>query len=235
MFGYVRMPALVVLSMALAVGACERAEQPPAETERPAETAPTPSPEPTVRDMPAETGPIAEATEEVEEAREDFAEGETDDAAEDFREAAGDLRREAEGADAEVRQDLSTVADRLEGLADDVEAGTVTTLDEMDRELAAVHQALARRYHTTAEEAWARRDVQEAGRNLNAAADQVELAARRAGQDIDESTAAAVRDAKEVGRTLAQDADWTESEAEQAMQALGREIDRMEERLPHDD
>lgn len=210
-----------LLALGLAVTACEQQDE-VATREMEREVPPATVPQP----APAAPAVVDEVQEDLVDARSDFLERDYDDAAEDLHEAAEKVRREAQTAPAEVRDELVRAADDLEGVAADVQAGTITTVEEFDRSLASTSATLARHHFHRAREAWGRRDLQAAGRELEAAARSVGNGLAHLGQSAETEIAEAVRGARELGGRLAQGAEAAPEDVENAFQRLEQAIER---------
>jgi hypothetical protein len=213
-----------VLLLALASTACEKRDVAREETQAAAATTP-PLVQPESVAVPSAAA--LEVYVELDQAHEGFVRRDFDRSAEALRSAGSKVRNAAERAPADARAALQTAADDLEKTAADVKAGTISSINLLDRKLAAVNASLARVHHTLAVEAWAAKDSSRAGRELRLAADQLSHGLRRFGRNVKKSTAASVTDAQRLGEQLAQRVGTAGADVEQTMQGLGREIERL--------
>nr|PZN90904.1 MAG: hypothetical protein DIU52_05440 [bacterium] len=175
----------------------------------------------------APAGLLADVREDLAGAREDLAENDREDAAEELRDAAGKLRRYAQSAATDVRQDLANAATELDALAGEVRSGGITSTAMLDERLAGVHAALAKAHAASSREAWGRRDLAAAGRQITAAADELEIGLTRLGHGVDAGAASVIRDARDLGGRLARGAEATPSDVERVFKGLGDEIEKL--------
>jgi len=217
----------LLLLAAVAHTGCERREEaaPQAQPDVPPAPAPSPAPEASGAMAPAEL--LADVREDLADARENFAENDRDDAAGELRDAAGKVRQYAQGAGADVRQDLTNAASELDALAGEVRSGAITSTAMLDHRLAGVHAALAKAHIASSREAWGRRELAAAGRHVTAAADELEIGLTRLGRGIDAGAAAVIRDARDLGGRLARGAEATPADVERVFKGLGDEIEKL--------
>jgi len=244
----------LLLLAATAYTGCERREEAAPQAQPGVPPAPAPGPAPETPGAVAPAGLLADVREDLAGAREDLAENDREDAAEELRDAAGKLRRYAQSAATDVRQDLANAATELDALAGEVRSGGITStarqdlanaateLDALagevrsggitstallDERLAGVHAALAKAHAASSREAWGRRDLAAAGRQITAAADELEIGLTRLGHGVDAGAASVIRDARDLGGRLARGAEATPSDVERVFKGLGDEIEKL--------
>lgn len=217
----------LLLLAATAYTGCERREEAAPQAQPGVPPAPAPGPAPETPGAVAPAGLLADVREDLAGAREDLAENDREDAAEELRDAAGKLRRYAQSAAPDVRQDLANAATELDALAGEVRSGGITSTAMLDERLAGVHAALAKAHAASSREAWGRRDLAAAGRQITAAADELEIGLTRLGHGVDAGAASVIRDARDLGGRLARGAEATPSDVERVFKGLGDEIEKL--------
>jgi len=217
----------LLLLAATAYTGCERREEAAPQAQPGVPPAPAPGPAPETPGAVASAGLLADVREDLAGAREDLAENDREDAAEELRDAAGKLRRYAQSAATDVRQDLANAATELDALAGEVRSGGITSTALLDERLAGVHAALAKAHAASSREAWGRRDLAAAGRQITAAADELEIGLTRLGHGVDAGAASVIRDARDLGGRLARGAEATPSDVERVFKGLGDEIEKL--------
>ena len=217
----------LLLLAATAYTGCERREEAAPQAQPGVPPAPAPGPAPETPGAVAPAGLLADVREDLAGAREDLAENDREDAAEELRDAAGKLRRYAQSAATDVRQDLANAATELDALAGEVRSGGITSTALLDERLAGVHAALAKAHAASSREAWGRRDLAAAGRQITAAADELEIGLTRLGHGVDAGAASVIRDARDLGGRLARGAEATPSDVERVFKGLGDEIEKL--------
>lgn len=217
----------LLLLAATAYTGCERREEAAPQAQPGVPPAPAPGPAPETPGAVAPAGLLADVREDLAGAREDLAENDREDAAEELRDAAGKLRRYAQSAATDVRQDLANAATELDALAGEVRSGGITSTAMVDERLAGVHAALAKAHAASSREAWGRRDLAAAGRQITAAADELEIGLTRLGHGVDAGAASVIRDARDLGGRLARGAEATPSDVERVFKGLGDEIEKL--------
>jgi hypothetical protein len=124
---------------------------------------------------------IEQSIEHLDRARQRAARGDTPAAAAEIREAAalaGETGRMGEGEGSALSA-LENAGASLRSLADDVERGAVTTVEQIDRAAVRADLALVSLLAAVAVEAWAGQATVTAGRALDAAVGELEDAAAR--------------------------------------------------------
>jgi hypothetical protein len=160
-------------------------------------------------------------------ARESFLEKNVKAAAAGIRKGAALLKIEASHATGEAKEALTASVGQLERLAQGVEKGTVSSTQELRRAFARADEALANEHFQKATESWSKKEIKKAGHELNAAANDVELASAWAGHKLDATTTAAIKDARAVAAKLTEGAGWTTGEVSKGLDAVGKEIEKL--------
>jgi len=150
----------------------------------------------------AQTRATASPQERFQKARENFLKGDFGDAAAEIRRAASFLKSESAKAAGEVKQDLIQSAQDLDKLADGVEKKAISSENDLNESFTRAEYALARYYHSKASEAWAKKEVSQAGQYLKAAGIQLEDALTWAGGRVDEKSKEAIQKAKDIGERM---------------------------------
>ena len=145
-------------------------------------------------------------------------------AATEIRKATGYLRLEADRATGTAKQELKGSVKQLDMLAASVERGAVREEQSVTKVFARADHALALAHRSKAAESWARRECDNAGYELKAAANGLESAASWAGRKEQADTSATVADIRELGDKLAGGATWTRDEIAQGFESLGNGI-----------
>jgi hypothetical protein len=160
-------------------------------------------------------------------AHENFAKKDLARAGEELRTAAERLRLMAGQAPADVRKELEDAAHGLDRSEADIRGGAATTIESFDRRLARANASLARYHFARAKDARAKQDLRMAGREIQAAVDQLETGARRLGHALEGEAAAMGSHARSVGQQLAGGAQVVASDVDSTLTGLGREIDKL--------
>lgn len=160
-------------------------------------------------------------------ARENFLKRDMKAAAAEIRKSAEFLKHEEEHATSEGKKDLLVSAHALEKTADDIEKGTVTSVNRLDHVFAKAYYALARSHYLKASESWAKRNAKEAGFSLRVSSWDMEHGLAWSGHKAEGETKAALKDARHVSEKLIKGADWVSSEVDKSIEDIGREIDKL--------
>lgn len=152
-------------------------------------------------------------------------------AATDIRKATGYLRLEAGRATGDAKQELDSSVAQLDTLAASVEKGAVTDEQSMDKAFAKADHALALEHRSKAAESWARKEYDEAGHELKAAAQGLESAAGWAGGEAQAGASAAVADTRALGDKLASGATWTRDEVAKDFESLRNSINALGQKI----
>jgi hypothetical protein len=100
----------------------------------------------------------------------------------------------------------------------------VTSVQDLRRTFARADRALAEEHFQNAVESWSKREVKATGQELNAAANDVELAMVWAGHKLNATTEAAIGEAHAVAAKLAEGAGWTREEVGKGLDAMSKEV-----------
>ena len=152
-------------------------------------------------------------------------------AATDIRKATGYLRLEAGRATGDAKQELDSSVAQLDTLAASVENGAVTDEQSMDKAFAKADHALALEHRSKAAESWARKEYDEAGYELKAAAQGLESAAGWAGGEAQAGASATVADTRALGDKLASGATWTRDEVTKDFESLRNSINALGQKI----
>ena len=148
-------------------------------------------------------------------------------AASEIRKATGTLHREAGRVTGDAKQALDGSVTDLNKLAASIEKGAVKNKKTMDKAFAKADHALALAHRTQAAESWARKEYNEAGYELKAAAHGLESAAGWAGAKAKAGASAAVTDTEALGDKLATGATWTRDEVGRGFETLGHALNEL--------
>lgn len=160
-------------------------------------------------------------------AREAFLEVDAREAAAEMRKAATYLKITAGQAAAATKRALLRSAHELDVLAHGVEAGTVKSVSELDHAFARAAHALSHHHCAMAERSWAAEQTARAGKQLRAAADNLERAAARTGKALQTATGDAVKDARIVSGKLVEGTGFVFDEIGKGFAAFGRQIENV--------
>lgn len=152
-------------------------------------------------------------------------------AAAEIRKATGYLRLEAARVTGDAKQALDGSVAEIDKLAASVEKGAVKDEKVMDKAFANANHALALAHRTKAVESWARKEYNEAGYELKAAAHGLESAAGWAGAEAKAGASGAVADTEALGDKLATDATWTRDEVAKGFESLGNAINALGQKI----
>jgi hypothetical protein len=158
-------------------------------------------------------------------AREAFLEVDAREAAAELRKTATYLKITAAQAAAATRHALLRSAHELESLAHAVEAGTVKSVSELDAAFARASHALSHHHCVMAERSWAAEQTARAGKQLRAAADNLERAAQRTGKALQTATGAAVKDARIISGKLVEGTGFVFDEIGKGIARFGKQVE----------
>jgi hypothetical protein len=214
--------AYALLFLTVMTSACDRSDQLRADT--PDATAPV-----VVEIAPMPPSSMAETSVliEFDAAHESFVRRDIAKAGIALRSAGSKLKDAAEKVPGDASEALNKSAAAVDRAAADVRAGTIKSVDVLDRRLAAVNASLSRVHHKAAMKAWSARESSTTGHHLRMAVDEFENGTKRLGRDIKGGTATVIRDARRVADALAQRIDVSAVDVERSMQGLGREIEKL--------
>jgi hypothetical protein len=148
-------------------------------------------------------------------------------AAIDIRKATGYMRLESARATGEARHELDRSVVQLDRLATSVEKGAVKDEKTMDKVFANANHALALEHRANAAESWARKEYDQAGYELKAAAKGLESGAGWVSAQAKAGASATVAETDALGDKLASGATWTRDEVAKDFASLGNSIDAL--------
>jgi hypothetical protein len=145
----------------------------------------------------------------------------------EIRKGASYIRNEASRASGSARSGLEDSARQLEDLAGSVQTGSEQDAAVLRRAFATANRALAIEYRTLASRSWERKDYDEAGHELHAAAQSLESGAGWLGEQARSGAAATVADTRTLGDKLSNGAKWSQEEVAKGLVKLGNGIEDM--------
>ena len=152
-------------------------------------------------------------------------------AATDIRKATSYLRLEADRATGAAKQELEGSVAQLDMLAASVEKGAVTDEQSMTKVFARADHALALEHRSKAAESWARKEYDNAGYELKAAAQGLESTASWIGGEAKAGASATVAGARALGDKLAAGGTWTRDEITEGFESLGNGINALGQKI----
>ena len=161
----------------------------------------------------------------------DYARKDYKTAATDIRKATSYLRLEAGRATGDAKQELDSSVTHLNALAAAVEKGTVKDAQSMTKAFAKANHALALEHRAKAAESWARKEYDETGYELKAAAHGMESAAGWVGGEAKAGASAMVAETRALGDKLAAGATWTRDEVAKGFESLGNGINALGQKI----
>jgi hypothetical protein len=161
----------------------------------------------------------------MEQAREAYLKVDAADAAAELRTAATHLRISAAQAAAGTKRTLLRSAMELESLAKRVETGTVKSVGELDAAIARALHALAHHHCILAEKSWMPRETRYAGKQMRAAADNLERATARAGEAMRSATREVTRDVRVISGKLVEGTGFVVDEVGRGFTSLGKQVE----------
>jgi hypothetical protein len=161
----------------------------------------------------------------MERAREAYLKVDAADAAAELRKAATYLKISAAQAAAGTKRTLLRSAMELEMLAKRVETGTVNSVGELDAATARALHALAHHHCVLAEKSWVQRETRCAGKQMRAAADNLERAAARTGETLRSATRAVARDVRVISGKLVEGTGFVVDEVGRGFTSLGKQVE----------
>lgn len=174
----------------------------------------------------------------TEEPQRHFTDAAADYAAKDYKAAAADVRKavsylrlEAARASGDAKQELRSSVAQLDRLATALDKGAVKDEKKMDMDFAKANHALALEHRAKAAESWARKDYNQVGYDLKAAAHGLESSARWLGGEASEGAADTVADTRVLGDKLASGASWTREEIGKGFESLGQGINALGQKI----
>jgi serine protease Do len=167
-------------------------------------------------------------------AHEEYAKNATEAAAQ-IRKAVELLKGDASQTTGKAKQLLLESSKELEGLADQVQTGTVKAAQDLDNAFSRAHAALANYYQQRALDSWAKKANSDAGQSLKAAALHLEDAWKWSKTSAEKASQEAVDSAKEVSDKIAKGSGWVSTEVSKSIDELGREIGKLRSEKKGDD
>lgn len=158
-------------------------------------------------------------------ARQSFLSVDLRTAAQRLRKAAANLRITSGQADATTKPQLDHSANELESLAHRVEKGEVKSVQELDQRSACALQRLSRHHYQMARRLWLQQRAERAGKQLRAAADNLEHAARLSRQEVRAATQTVVNDVRLVAQKLVNGMGYRVDEVGRGFENLGQQVD----------
>jgi len=149
----------------------------------------------------------------------------------EIRKGAGFVKLEMARSTDEGQRVLADAAIRLEKLAENVESGSVNSVDKINTALAHAEQALAFHHELKAEKYWQANDYMGAGHDLKAASMNLKNSLKYSGEKVEVETDAAIKDANEIGQKLIEGTRLADERISAAMEVLGDKIDEAGKKL----
>lgn len=148
-------------------------------------------------------------------------------AATEVRKAAAYVRLESARAVGEVKKGLDAADAQLEKTAKALDQGSVKAEKDLDQTFANADHALALAHRAKAAESWAHRAYDQAGYELEAAAQGLESAASWTGAQAQAAASAAAADARALGDKLASGGVWAKDEVTKSFESLGSALNKL--------
>jgi len=141
-----------------------------------------------------------------------------------IRQGAEFLRRQAGQATAKGKQALQRSIDELDRLADAVERGTESSIDEVKSAFARAHHALAYHHQEKASESWLRRRVKDTGEHLQAAANQIEYGVSWAGEGVEHKSNDVLAATRDLAKGMIRGAQVDAKHVKTRTESLARQV-----------
>ncbi len=164
-------------------------------------------------------------------AHDSFLEQKWRDAADSIRDGAKYVQREAGQATEEGKKLLESSSDDLNRLADEVQKGTVKSIDQLNEAFAKTYQALSKNQQIKATKSWAKEQYAQTGDALKNASDDLEKSASWANEKLAENSKTVIDTSRQVAEKLKAETGWLASEVGDGLEALGKEVDNFGEKL----
>jgi len=152
-------------------------------------------------------------------------------AAKRLRKAAAHLRITSSQADEKTRAQLNQSADELDSLAHSVETGKVKSAHELDRPSARALQRLSRHHYLMAQRSWVQKQRERTGKQLRAAADDLEHAARLSEQEVEAATKTVVADVRVISTRLVDGVASGVDDVGAGLERFGKQIESVGHRM----
>jgi hypothetical protein len=157
-------------------------------------------------------------------AREYFMKKDYKKSAAEIRKAAGFVKLELARATGDDQRVLSDAVIQLAKLAEEIEGGTVSSVDKLNAEFAHTEQALAYHHELKAQEYWKAENQKKAGQDLRAASKHLENSMKYTGEKVEADTDNAIKDADDIGQKLVAGTRLAAEKVGAAIEALGKKI-----------
>jgi hypothetical protein len=122
---------------------------------------------------------------------------------------------------------LQPSIDELEDLAEDVENGIVTTVDDFELPFARAQLTLAKFHQRLAADTWAKKQYHQTAEELLAAAANLEHAAEWAGRTLDSTAQSTLQDTRALANSLKQDRAWQAVNVQKVMTEFHEETEKV--------
>ena len=152
-------------------------------------------------------------------------------AADEIRKGAAYLKSEADAATGKGKEALTTSYRELEKLAGDVEKGAVTSVKKLDAAFARSYKALATNAHVKSTEAWAKKEINNTGKNLETAADSLERGFSWTGEKMKVGTKKVIEESRDLSKKLKEDTGWASDKVSKSLKNMGNEIEQFGKRV----
>lgn len=147
-------------------------------------------------------------------------------AASEIRKSSEYLNHEAERASGDVKQALNQSTHDLDKLADEIENKAVKDEKSLHIEFSRANYALALDHYLKAYDAWGRKEYNDVGHELKAAAGSIKNSAMWADRRLDEDASGSVASSIAMGNKIISGAtDWTRDQVSHVFRGLGSALD----------
>jgi hypothetical protein len=146
-------------------------------------------------------------------------------AAQRLRKAAANLRITSNQAEDVTKPRLIHSADELELLAHRVENGEVKSVHELDQTSARALHRLSRHHYLMARRLWLQKQAERTGKQLRAAAYNLEHAARMSEKEVQAATQTVVEDVRLISGKLVEGMGYGVDEVGKGFESLGRQVE----------
>jgi hypothetical protein len=168
-----------------------------------------------------------EPSHHMQQAHDSFLKKEFKAAANELHKTAGYLHVATQHAASETKAALAASAQELDGLAKDVEAGTVKSAKTLESAFARAEQALAAHHQAKAHTALDEKRNTLAGHYLHSAVTHFENAGKWIGQELETGTAATANGVRTVAGKLIEGSGAVVDEAGKGIKWLGTEVEKL--------
>jgi len=189
----------------------------------------------TMAQTPVATAAVATSSTPMEQnfqkSKQNFLQKDMKAAAYEIRKATAYLKSEADAATGKGKEALTASYGELEKLAGDVEKGAVTSVKKLDAAFARSYKALATNAHVKSTEAWAKKEINNTGKNLEAAADYLERGFSWTGEKMNAGTKKVIEESKDLSQKLKEDTGWVSDKVSKGLNDMGNEIEQFGKRV----